>query len=306
MDPWFKFFASDYLLDENVDALPLEAQGILVRLWCLAWRDQLLKDDPDTLARRAMVDPKAMRKHWAGLRAFFRETPEGLVSDRMERERSESRCVSESRRLGARLTNEKRWGKRDGERVAGPSLTDRSAIAQRQVERVAQVSLSESESDTEQNPPTPPSGGQGAPKPVEPEAVKPRRTRRSRQQAEAEAFSAYRPETVALAKAVVADTPREDESGRVIRVDAALLAERLDGLLQANADLTPEILQRAWKAYVGGKPSKLKAPQYFFGRPSDQGDNAANWRPFARLVWSAARKPAPVPAAGPVLLEPAV
>ena len=135
--------------------------------------------------------------------------------------------------------------------------------------------------------------------------MKPRR-RRSRAQAETEAFSAYRPETVALAKAVVADTPREDESGRVIRVDAALLAERLDGLLQANADLTPEILQRAWKAYVGGKPSKLKAPQYFFGRPSDQGDNAANWRPFARLVWSAARKPAPVPAAGPVLLEPAV
>ena len=137
---------------------------------------------------------------------------------------------------------------------------------------------------------------------MEPEA-KPRRTRRSRAQVEADAFEAYRPETVALAKAVVADTPREDESGRVIRVDAALLVERLDGLLKANADLTPEILERSWKAYVGGKPSKLKAPQYFFGEPGDQGNNAANWRPFARLVWSA-RKPAPAPATGPVLLEP--
>ena len=299
MDPWFKFFASDYLLDEGVDALPLEAQGILVRLWCLAWRDQFLKDDPDTLARRAMVDPKAMRKHWPALRAFFSETPDGLASDRMERERSESRGVSESRRLGARLTNEKRWGKRDAGRIAEPSPADRSAIAQRQGERIAQVSLSESESDTELPPPS------GAPQPLAPVEAKPLRQRRPRGQAQAEAFKAYSPAAVELTKAVLAETPREDEGGRMIRTDPALLVERLDGLL-ANPDLTPDILLRSWRAYVGGKPSKLKAPQYFFGKQGDNGDNAANWRPFAKLIYTAtARKPAPAPAE-PLPLEPAV
>lgn len=28
-EPWFKFYATDYLCDDRVDALPLEAQGLL-------------------------------------------------------------------------------------------------------------------------------------------------------------------------------------------------------------------------------------------------------------------------------------
>jgi uncharacterized protein YdaU (DUF1376 family) len=259
MDPWFKFFASDYLLDEGVDALPLEAQGILVRLWCLAWRDQLLKDDPDTLARRAMVDPKAMRKHWAGLRAFFRETPEGLVSDRMERERSESRGVSESRRLGARLTNEKRWGKRDGERVAGPSLTDRSAIAQRQVERVAQVSLSESESDTEIPPPS------GAPKPPEP--VKPRRTRRSR----VEILTAFPEPVREVVNTLGPEWHRQDPDGRAIDTRPEEFGEAVARILGAQVELTPEVLIAAGRAYLASNRTRYRAPQWFFGvgKPED-------------------------------------
>lgn len=146
-DPWFKFYASDFLLDSRVDSLPIEAQGILIRLWCLCWRDGEIPNDSATLSRRAMVDPKAMRRHWKALSSFFEDSNGNLISPRMERERSESRAKSESHRLGAQKTNAKRWGKRsDSESLSDPQATpERDAM--RPLERVAEVSPSESESD---------------------------------------------------------------------------------------------------------------------------------------------------------------
>ena len=64
-------------------------------------------------------------------------------------------------------------------------------------------------------------------------------------------------------------------------------------------------IQEADAALLKTRPTKLKAPQYFFGRQADNGDNAANWRPFAKLIFTATRKPAPAPAE-PLPLEPAV
>lgn len=149
--PWFKFYASDYLLDESVDMLAVEAQGILVRLWCLCWRSGALPDVPDTLALRTKVDPKIMRKHWPVLRPFFTEGEDGLVSERMEKERFESKSLTESRRLGAQKTNAKRWNTPIAERVA-----------ERLPERVADVSVSESDTESDKNiPPKPPKAAKG-------------------------------------------------------------------------------------------------------------------------------------------------
>ena len=298
--PWFKIYSKELLADPKTKLLSHDQLGKLLLLWAWANEDDCcIPADPEAIGcLLGIANRNQMVNQMVWIRRYF--TPlEGdeskLVSLRLlaERRAYEDKCA----KLKANGSRGGRPRKSDGKPNGYPD-----GLANGN-----QKAPEEGSGKKEKDKNLPNGSADAAPLvPPEPEAVKPRRTRRSRQQAEAEAFSAYRPETVALAKAVVADTPREDESGRVIRVDAALLAERLDGLLQANADLTPEILQRAWKAYVGGKPSKLKAPQYFFGRPSDQGDNAANWRPFARLVWSAARKPASVPAAGPVLLEPAV
>ena len=281
-DPWFKFFASDYLLDDGIDGLPLEAQGILVRLWCLAWRDQLLKDDPDTLARRAAVDRKVFNKHWPALRAFFSETPEGLVSERMERERSESRCVSESRRLGARITNEKRWGKRDAEHVAQSSLSDKNGvaerIAERPVERIAQVSLSESESETEKEstPSATPQGSRGEPKP------------KRRGKIPADDLGVQPPlEVLNAVGRIVELTPRADSDGRVIRTVKPEVLERMTRILAEFPSATPEILVQAWESYLRTRPQRIKAPQYFFGRQEDQGETGANWLPFARGIFIA-------------------
>ncbi len=73
--PWFKFYPADYLLDPKVDALPLEAQAILVRLWCIVSRDGEIPDDPKMVARRVGVPPQTMRTHWGKLRCFFDELP---------------------------------------------------------------------------------------------------------------------------------------------------------------------------------------------------------------------------------------
>lgn len=85
--PWFKFWADDYLMDEGVDRLPLEAQGILVRLWCLCQKLGSITWEPASLARRAGIDPKAMAKHAQALRPFFCEDEDGrLYSKRLRQE----------------------------------------------------------------------------------------------------------------------------------------------------------------------------------------------------------------------------
>lgn len=164
MDPWFKFYASDYLLDEEVDVLPLDAQAILVRLWCLCWRSEVIPAAPEILALRTKVDPRVMKRHWDQLQAFFKSVEGGLISLRMERERTESRAKSESHRLGAQRTNEKRWGKRSLSDSPSDPPSDSQAIPERAADRIADriaersPSESESESEKDNNNPLPPTG----------------------------------------------------------------------------------------------------------------------------------------------------
>lgn len=244
-----------------------------------------------------MVDPKAMRKHWAGLRAFFRGPRRaGERSHGARAERVAVRVGEPS--LGcARLTNEKRWWCRDGERVAGPSLTDRSAIAQRQVERVAGVAFRVRVRYRNTPIRGPLAAGAGAGVAQAPQEPSPGRNRGLQRlppgdRGPGQGRGGGHPAGGRIGPG--------DPRGRCAAGGAAGRA--------AAGQRGPDAGDPAARleSLRGRGPSKLKAPQYFFGRPSDQGDNAANWRPFARLVWSAARKPASVPAAGPVLLEPAV
>lgn len=43
--PWFKFWSTDYLCDPDVDKLPLDAQGLLVRMWCVCNLQGFVPDD---------------------------------------------------------------------------------------------------------------------------------------------------------------------------------------------------------------------------------------------------------------------
>lgn len=219
--PWFKVYPADYLLDSKVDALALEAQGILVRLWCLCARDGSIPNDPGILARRAGVDAKAMRRHWEALLPFFQEEQDGsLFSVRLRKEQEEYQSLIDRRKAGAAATNAKRWG--------SDSLSDRSATNERVNQRVADVSQSETE--TEKESPLPPRGAASAagdakrpPKPMDP----------------------YLQAAVAICRA----WPKKRADGTPMRCSPKAVAERLRVICKAEG-LPLESLIRACERYL--------------------------------------------------------
>lgn len=106
--PWWKFFAADYLMDPGVDALPLEAQGILVRMWCVMWIEGEIPDDPAQIARKCRIEHLHVQMHMQKLCKFFTRTEQGmLISVRMEKARSKSGLISVIRSKAAKLKHVK-------------------------------------------------------------------------------------------------------------------------------------------------------------------------------------------------------
>lgn len=102
--PWFKFFAADFLMDADVDALPLEAQAILVRMWAVCWMEGELPSEPAQIARKCRVPQEALQTHHKAVEVFFATTKTGtLISERMERERGKSSLISVIRKKVANL-----------------------------------------------------------------------------------------------------------------------------------------------------------------------------------------------------------
>ena len=102
-EPWFKFYASDYLVDDRVDDLPLEAQAILLRMWCLCHIAGSCPADSEEIARKTRLSAQAVAEHRAQLDGFFELRDGRLYSRRMEKERkkSESARANANRRWGA-------------------------------------------------------------------------------------------------------------------------------------------------------------------------------------------------------------
>ncbi len=106
--PWWKFFAADYLMDPDVDSLALDAQGILIRMWCVVWIEGEIPDDPAQIARKCRIDVLHVHMHLQTLRKFFTRTEHGmLISVRMEKERSKSSLLSAVRAKAAKLKHQK-------------------------------------------------------------------------------------------------------------------------------------------------------------------------------------------------------
>jgi len=99
---------------------------------------------------------------------------------------------------------------------------------------------------------------------------------------------AFPDEVKESAREIAKSTPKEDPQGRKIKINPALLLERLSICFKENSWLTPDIAIGAWKTYIATEPEWVKAPHYFFGKQEDQ-KNGANWYPYAHLIWN--RKP---------------
>ncbi len=89
--PWFKFFAADYLLDADVDAMPREAEALLVRMWCVCHREGYCPSDPATLARKTLCSLQYISQCKPHCEPFFELRQDGkLYSRRMEEEKARS------------------------------------------------------------------------------------------------------------------------------------------------------------------------------------------------------------------------
>lgn len=90
-------------------------------------------------------------------------------------------------------------------------------------------------------------------------------------------------EVVETIKRIAPTVPKEDPQGRSIKVNAAVLAERLTVRFKENPWLTADIAFQAWMDYLATNPEWIKAPHYFFGNAKDQ-HGGAHWEAYARLI----------------------
>jgi len=88
--PWFKFFAQDYLFDAKVDALPLAAQGLLVRMWSVCHLEGSCPDDPEELARKTLSKLQDILLSKPLCQSLFELRNGRLYSRRMEEEKRRS------------------------------------------------------------------------------------------------------------------------------------------------------------------------------------------------------------------------
>jgi uncharacterized protein YdaU (DUF1376 family) len=94
--PWFKFFPSDYLLDPDVDAIPPDAEGLLIRMWCLCHLEGSCPANPEELARKTRRTLQCVLQCKRHCEPFF-ELHEGrLYSRRMEEEKRRSTQAREN------------------------------------------------------------------------------------------------------------------------------------------------------------------------------------------------------------------
>lgn len=151
--PWFKFFAGDFLADPDLALLTFEQRGMLVHLWAYAWRGGSLPADEASLAALLGLTPRAFRGHAPKLLQFFKPDPKDpsrIVSPRMELERAES----EAKGSKARESATARWSRRNANAMRthsekGPE-TDANALRSQcepACESDAKPMLSESESE---------------------------------------------------------------------------------------------------------------------------------------------------------------
>jgi hypothetical protein len=147
-EPWFKFFAADYLLDAAVDSLPLEAQAVLLRMWCFCHIDGSCPADPKEIARKTRLSFEPIAAHLEQLRDFFDQRDGRFYSHRMEEEKAKSDS--------ARRNGHKRGEQiRSANRLAVCSA-DRLAQSQSQRQNQNQnQNQSQSQSQSQSLPPSP-------------------------------------------------------------------------------------------------------------------------------------------------------
>jgi uncharacterized protein YdaU (DUF1376 family) len=124
---WFPFYAADWLADEDVDLMPLEAQGAYVRLMCHQWREGSIPADAASLARLLKVHHKTFSAIWAKLEPKFplTETGQRRLNTRLKNVQDQQALKSRRQANNA----DKRWKTKETDHaMALPSHSSGIAI----------------------------------------------------------------------------------------------------------------------------------------------------------------------------------
>ena len=128
--PWFKFYASDYLLDDKADDMPREAEGLLHRMWMICHLEGSCPADVETLARKTHCNLQYVSQWKLHCDPFFKLQDGRLHSNRMEREKQ----LSEKNRQNAKKRYEhkpKSKSESESESESGNATRNASRIATR-------------------------------------------------------------------------------------------------------------------------------------------------------------------------------
>jgi uncharacterized protein YdaU (DUF1376 family) len=265
---WFKFWAKEYLADAKVRSLTYDKRGILQTLWAFAWEEGSIPADHEALGMMLGIPAKAMRTHCEWISRFFVADPSDssrLVSPRLEMDREEA----DAKGSKARQSALQRWSKRNANAYANALPTD----MQTQCEQVCVSHAGQGQgTEKESTPSTTSQGSRGT----------------KAKKARVDDLGAQPPmEVLNAVGQIVKLTPKVDTDGREIRAIRGEILTRVQTILTEHPSATPEILVLAWENYLKTRPTKIKAPQYFFGRQEDQGSTGANWYPYAKAIFIA-------------------
>lgn len=109
--PAFQFYARDFLTDERVLMMPLEAQGAYVRLLCHQWLEGSIPGDLRRLARLCQVDEGTMSAIWDEVGPCFDSEGDRLFNARLREQRQEREEWVEKCRRGGKASGESRRAK---------------------------------------------------------------------------------------------------------------------------------------------------------------------------------------------------
>ena len=88
--PWFKLYSADTLMDSKLDAIPPEAEGLVLRIWCICHIEGRCPAEPKELARKTRRSLDYVLQYKSQCESLFALQDGFYISPRMERERKRS------------------------------------------------------------------------------------------------------------------------------------------------------------------------------------------------------------------------
>jgi len=89
-NPWFKFWARDFLTDPDVDNTPDSAMILVVKMWCICCIEGSCPAEPEEISRKTRVPLHRVSNYVSYYQPYFQERGGRLFSKRMEREKAKS------------------------------------------------------------------------------------------------------------------------------------------------------------------------------------------------------------------------